>query len=117
MNFRHARLVLLCHKVSCWAVGGVSCAGVCPLGWWIARASMPYLAALAGAVGHADRRWPLEAYVTGLLLPGERKSVEPMAARMDPAHVSRAHQALHHFVADVAVGCGCGAARWRGSTR
>ena len=58
-----------------------------------------YLEALAQAVGHADRRWPLEAYVTGLLLPGERKSVEPMAARIDPDHVSRAHQALHHFVA------------------
>lgn len=58
-----------------------------------------YVSALAGAVGHADRRWALEAYVTGLLLPGERKSVEPMAARLDPAHVSRAHQALHHFVA------------------
>jgi len=58
-----------------------------------------YLEALSGAVGHADRRWPLEAYLTGLLLPGERKSVEPMAARIDPGHVSRAHQALHHFVA------------------
>jgi SRSO17 transposase len=54
---------------------------------------------LAEAVGHADRRWPLEAYLTGLLLPGERKSVEPMAAQVDPRHVSRAHQSMHHFVA------------------
>jgi SRSO17 transposase len=59
-----------------------------------------YVERLAEAVGHADRRWPLEAYLTGLLLPGERKSVEPMAARMDPRHVSRAHQSMHHFVAN-----------------
>ena len=58
-----------------------------------------YVARLAEAVGHADRRWPLEAYLTGLLLSGERKSVEPMAAQIDPRHVSRAHQAMHHFVA------------------
>jgi SRSO17 transposase len=50
-----------------------------------------YVDRLAEAVGHADRRAPLEAYLTGLLLPGERKSVEPMAARVDPRHVSRAH--------------------------
>jgi SRSO17 transposase len=58
-----------------------------------------YIDRLAEAVGHADRRAPLAAYVTGLLLPGERKSVEPMAARLDPRHVSRAHQSMHHFVA------------------
>jgi len=58
-----------------------------------------YVERLAGAVGHADRRWPLEAYLTGLLLSGERKSVEPMAAKIDPRHVSRTHQFLHHFVA------------------
>jgi SRSO17 transposase len=58
-----------------------------------------YMDRLAEAVGHADRRWPLEAYLTGLLLPGERKSVEPMAAQIDPRHVSRAHQSMHHFVA------------------
>jgi SRSO17 transposase len=59
-----------------------------------------YVDRLAQAVGHADRRAPLEAYLTGLLLPGERKSVEPMAAKLDPRHVSRAHQSLHHFVAN-----------------
>jgi SRSO17 transposase len=58
-----------------------------------------YITRLAEAVGHADRRWPLEAYLTGLLLAGERKSVEPMAAKIDPRHVSRAHQSMHHFVA------------------
>jgi hypothetical protein len=34
-----------------------------------------------------------------LLLPLERKSVEPMAARADPTRVGAAHQSLHHFVA------------------
>jgi len=58
-----------------------------------------YVEGLAQAVGHADRRRPLEAYLTGLLLPGERKSVEPMAARIAPRHVSRVHQSMHHFVA------------------
>jgi SRSO17 transposase len=57
-----------------------------------------YLQRLCEAVGHADRRWPLEAYLTGLLLSGERKSVEPMAAKVDPRDVSRAHQSMHHFV-------------------
>src|SRR5437763_14165112 len=53
--------------------------------------------------GHADRRrQPLRAYATGLLLPGERKSVEPMAARVDPFRVGAAHQSLHHFVAEAA---------------
>src|SRR3954465_9140033 len=52
--------------------------------------------------GHAARRAPLRAYCTGLLLPGERKSVEPMAARLDPARVGAAHQSLHHFVAKAA---------------
>jgi SRSO17 transposase len=39
-----------------------------------------YLERLGALVGHADRRAPLRAYLTGLLLPGERKSVEPMVA-------------------------------------
>jgi SRSO17 transposase len=58
-----------------------------------------YVERLGEAAGHADRRGPLEAYLTGLLLPGERKSVEPMAAKIDPRHVSRRHQSMHHFVA------------------
>src|SRR3954449_3168254 len=58
-----------------------------------------YLAQLADVLGHADRKERLIGYCTGLLLPGERKSVEPMAARLDPAQVPSLHQALHHFVA------------------
>lgn len=59
-----------------------------------------YLDGLAKAAGHTDRMVPLKNYGTGLLLPGERKSVEPMAARLAPERVSRMHQSLHHFVAD-----------------
>jgi SRSO17 transposase len=59
-----------------------------------------YLERLVGAVGHADRAGPLRAYLTGLLLPGERKSVEPMAAKVDPRHVRARHQSMHHFVAN-----------------
>jgi SRSO17 transposase len=55
---------------------------------------------LANAAGHADRHTPLKNYCTGLLLPGDRKSVEPMAARLAPDNVRRMHQSLHHWVAD-----------------
>lgn len=59
-----------------------------------------YLDSLARAAGHLDRAVPLESYCTGLLLPGERKSIEPMAARLAPDDVQRMHQSLHHFVAN-----------------
>ena len=55
---------------------------------------------IAAAAGHADRVGPLKAYCTGVLLPGERKSVEPMAARLAPDRVRQMHQSLHHLVAD-----------------
>jgi SRSO17 transposase len=61
-----------------------------------------YLDRLTEAAGHADRIVPLKLYCTGLLLPGERKSVEPMAARLAPDNVRRVHQSLHHVVADAA---------------
>jgi len=59
-----------------------------------------YLDRLAQAAGHADRAVPLKSYCTGLLLPGDRKSVEPMAARLHPENVRQAHQSLHHLVAE-----------------
>ncbi len=58
-----------------------------------------YLEAIAGVLGHAGRAASAQAYCTGLLLPGERKSIEPMAARLDPTHVQAKHQSLHHVVA------------------
>ena len=59
-----------------------------------------YLDSLARAAKHADRSEPLKAYCRGLLLPIERKCVEPMAARLAPHNVRRTHQSLHHLVAD-----------------
>ena len=57
-----------------------------------------YVEGLASVVGHADRAGPLRAYCTGLMLPGERKSVEPMAAKTAPARTAAQHQSLLHFV-------------------
>lgn len=58
-----------------------------------------YMEHLSQALGHADRHAGLKGYCTGLMLPLARKSVEPMAARVDPLHASARHQALHHFIA------------------
>jgi SRSO17 transposase len=57
-----------------------------------------YVAGLSGVLGHADRIGPLRDYCTGLILPGERKSVEPMAAKTAPARTAAQHQSLLHFV-------------------
>src|SRR5271166_4643297 len=57
-----------------------------------------YVDALAAVLGRKDRAGPLGDYCTGLLMPGERKSVEPMAAVVAPAHVSAKHQSLLHLV-------------------
>ena len=57
-----------------------------------------YMESLAGVLGHADRAEPLKDYCTGLLMPVERKSVEPMAAMVSPARAAAAHQSLLHFV-------------------
>jgi SRSO17 transposase len=57
-----------------------------------------YVAGLSSVIGHADRAGPLRDYCTGLVLPGERKSVEPMAARTAPARTAAQHQSLLHFV-------------------
>ena len=61
-----------------------------------------YVERLTTALGHQDRHGPLRAYVTGLCLPGDRKSIEPMAARVDPRHVRARHQSMHHFIANAA---------------
>src|SRR5918999_2285720 len=57
-----------------------------------------YVEALVSVIGHADRATPLRDYCTGLLMPAERKSVEPMAAITAPARVAAQHQSLLHFV-------------------
>src|SRR5246500_1325018 len=58
-----------------------------------------YIEGLANAAGHEARHAPLKSYCKGLLLPGERKSIEPLAARLDPENVQPMRQSLHHLVA------------------
>ena len=53
---------------------------------------------LGGVVGNDARRRGLSDYMTGLLLPGERKSMEPIAERLESGNVSRRHQSIQHFV-------------------
>ena len=62
-----------------------------------------YVIGIASVLGQRSRFRPLQDYCTGLLLPGERKSVEPIAARTAPGRTSAQHQSLLHFV---------GEARW-----
>jgi SRSO17 transposase len=57
-----------------------------------------YIDGLASVIGHADRVRPLHDYCVGLVLPAERKSVEPMAAITAPGRTSAQHQSLLHFV-------------------
>jgi SRSO17 transposase len=57
-----------------------------------------YVEALGAALGHADRQQPMHDYCLGLLMPIERKSVEPMAAVTAPEQVAAKHQSLLHFV-------------------
>src|SRR5258708_2813794 len=61
-----------------------------------------YLDGLTESAGHADRMIPIEHYIKGLMLPIERKSVEPMAARLAPGNVRQMHQSLHHIIANAA---------------
>src|SRR5258708_26211341 len=61
-----------------------------------------YVEGLVEVIGHADRAVPLQDYCLGLLMPGDRKSVEPMAAVTAPARVPAQHQSLLHFVGNAA---------------
>ncbi|WP_176593756.1 transposase [Sphingobium sp. EM0848] len=57
-----------------------------------------YVQKLVDVVGHADRADPLRDYCLGLIMPVERKNVEPLAAVTAPSRVSAKHQSLLHFV-------------------
>lgn len=59
-----------------------------------------YCDRIVNTLMHVDREQPARWYIKGLMLPGERKSVEPMAARVQPKNVRSAHQSMHHLVAD-----------------
>ena len=57
-----------------------------------------YVEGLVSVIGHADRAGPLRDYCVGLVMPCERKSVEPMAAVTAPDRTAAQHQSLLHFV-------------------
>ena len=63
---------------------------------------MAYVEGLTSVIGHADRAGPLRDYCTGLVMPCERKRVEPMAAVTAPARVGAQHQSLLHFLGEAA---------------
>jgi SRSO17 transposase len=54
-----------------------------------------WLAPFLANLGHKARRRMLPVYLSGLIGPGDRKSVQPMAARLAPGDYDQ----LHHFVA------------------
>lgn len=58
-----------------------------------------YVEVLSDTLGHADRGAPFRSYCTGLLLLGKRKSVESLAAKLEPGRVQAVHQSLPYFVA------------------
>ena len=57
-----------------------------------------YIDDLASVLGGPRRRGPMTSYCTGLLMPADRKSVEPMAAMTAPERTAAQHQSLLHFV-------------------
>jgi SRSO17 transposase len=61
-----------------------------------------YVEGLVSVIGHADRAGPLRDYCLGLMMPSERKSVEPMAAITAPGRTAAQHQSLLHFVGNAA---------------
>ncbi|MDO8706155.1 MAG: IS701 family transposase [Sulfuricaulis sp.] len=59
-----------------------------------------YLDHVTDGLGRLERKVGLKDYCRGLMLPLKRKSIEPLAAAVDPCHVPARHQSLQHFVAD-----------------
>ncbi|HEY1898717.1 MAG TPA: IS701 family transposase, partial [Steroidobacteraceae bacterium] len=55
---------------------------------------------ITAVLAHADRVKPANLYLQGLIMPGDRKSLEPMAARMRPHAVEATHNSMHHLVAN-----------------
>src|SRR5690606_27561533 len=63
-----------------------------------------YLDHIGAVLGNKKRRESFAVYALGLLSDAERKSVEPLAARVcaDPARANPEHQKLLHFVGEAA---------------
>jgi len=59
-----------------------------------------YVESMIAGMGRIERRAALSSYVTGLLLDGERKSIEPMASRLvdDPSEIEAMRQRLQQAV-------------------
>jgi SRSO17 transposase len=55
-----------------------------------------WLAPFLESLGHKARRRMCPLYVAGLIGPGDRKSVQPMAERLVPG----GYDQMHHFIAD-----------------
>ena len=64
----------------------------------IERRFAAYVDGLVQVIGRADRAERLRDYCVGLVMPCERKSVEPIAALTAPERVAAQHQSLLHFV-------------------
>ena len=59
-----------------------------------------YVEGLASVIGHKDREEPLRHYCTGLLMPCQRKSVEPMAVREIVLPRVERHGAIEAWIID-----------------
>src|SRR5690242_12594480 len=59
-----------------------------------------YVDALAAAMNHPQQKERLHGYCSGLLLPGERKSMEPIAAHLDPDRVQAMHHSVQHVITE-----------------
>src|SRR5438876_10941540 len=66
------------------------------------RRLLEYLTKIGDALHYVKRRASFATYALGLLGDGERKSIEPIAARAcaDPDETDAAHQRLLHFITD-----------------
>ena len=59
-----------------------------------------FVGGLVAGMGRAERREAMGLYVQGLLLDGERKSMEPMASRLidDPSELASMRQWLQECI-------------------
>lgn len=97
-----APLVLLSHKAALMAQCMVQFRSVAGLERIMTAESedrfAAYVEALSAGFRHAGRRGPFRDYGLGLLMPVERKSVEPLTAVTVPGRTAAQHQSLLHFM-------------------
>ena len=68
----------------------------------LSKRLLAFIGTLSEGVGRKARKEAMQSYITGLLMDGKRKSMEPMAARLvrDPADRDAMRQRLQHFITD-----------------